>query len=142
MRVAFGLSSVIAIASMGQIAVAQAQEEWLGMFTTDTVDGCAVRGTSELVTHVAYGYGRYGDDFEYGVLADAANGIQDAANRLRDYAREMGKNAVIGVRIVPTHSSDAVFESGQNWRIGDQNFDYTASYMNLVYGTAVNLDCR
>lgn len=120
------------------LPLAAAQEDdrpFHGVFSTDAhpVDGCRIVRAGGVISGAYMGHGRFGLDFEMGVLR--LDGV------LRTIALAQGFNAVVGARIQVSHAGDAVFETGQDWRTGDDRFDGAGSSVAVGYGTPVEVMC-
>lgn len=118
--------------------------DWQGVFSTETVGGCVIKKSGSAIRETRYGIGRIGGAYEFGILDDAGSDdvYLSLENNLSYRAGQDGYNGIVGIRYEVSHTADAVFESGQNWRDGDgKPFDYSGTFIVLVYGTPVRLEC-
>lgn len=117
--------------------------DFLGVFTLESIplSNCTVADVGPIYSYSRYGFGKTGGDKGLGNLENMGNNATNIFSDLGASAEELGYNAVLGARLSISHSMDAVYETGQNWRSGGDSFDFDGGYMVVAYGTPVILDC-
>lgn len=85
-------------------------------FSTDSrpVTTCTVIRAGNYVSKAYVGHGRFGLDFELGIVRETIEYAVSIFEDLKKGAVSHGFNTVIGARIEVSHTGDAVFETGQN----------------------------
>lgn len=122
-----------------------ADDTFLGIFAGDKVLG---HGDCEIVAAEMSVSTRFGQPKNFSAK-DMQNVRQFSSNMLitlfedmENRVRESGYNAAVNVTIELSQSTDFVYESGQNWRNGDNSFDAEAIVVGWIYGDLVTAECK
>lgn len=125
------------------LAAAPDETAFMGVFTTNShpVSSCSVIRADSAMVFAQFAQGLYGSEAGYGVLQQTGNEAVNIFSLLADNAMQKGYNGVVGARIEVSHSTDAVYETGQNWRNNDMRYEGDGTFVVTAYGTPVEFQC-